>query len=78
MFCDYSKLVTLYKIGKVQFRFLGANSFYPKAKNERFTAASSRCRQNLENDKFTSWFGRLRQNINLVLSNELIKVKLPP
>ena len=34
-----------------------------KAKRERFTAASSRCRQNLKYENFRSSFGRLRQNI---------------
>ena len=42
---------------------LGTNGFHVKAKNEKFTAASSRCRQNLKYENFTSWFGRLRQNI---------------
>ena len=37
--------------------------FHVKAKNERFTAARSRCRQNLKYENFTSSFGRLRQNI---------------
>ena len=37
--------------------------FHVKAKSERFTAASSRCRQNLKYENFTSSFGRLRQNI---------------
>ena len=46
--CDYSMLITLYKIGGVQFRLLGTNGFHVKAKNERFTAASFRCRQNLK------------------------------
>ena len=41
-------LTTLYKIGEVHFRLLGTNSFHVKAKSERFTAASSRCRQNRE------------------------------
>ena len=41
------------------------NGFHVKAKNERFTAASSRCRQNLKYENFTSSFGRLRQNIAL-------------
>ena len=63
MFCDCSILVTLYKIGEVDFRFLGTNGFHEKAKNEKFTAASSRCRQNLKFENFTSSFGRLRQNI---------------
>ena len=56
-------LITLYKIGRVHFRLLGMNGFHVKAKNERFTAASSRCRQNLKYENFTSSFGRLRQNI---------------
>ena len=55
-------LITTYKIGGVQFRLFGTNGFRVKAKNERFTAASSRCRQNLKYENFTSSFGRLRQN----------------
>ena len=54
--------ITLYKIDGVHFRLLGTNGFHVKAKNERFTAASSRCRQNLKYENFTSSFGRLRQN----------------
>ena len=56
-------LITLYKIGGVQFRLLGTNGFHVKAKNERFTAAGLRCRQNLKYENFTSSFGTLRQNI---------------
>ena len=56
-------LNTLYKIRELHFRFLGTNDFYVKAKNERFTAASSRCRQNLKYENYTSSIGRLRQNI---------------
>ena len=63
VFCDYSMLVTLYKIGGVHFCLLGTNGFHVKTKNERFTAASSRCHQNLKYENFTSSFGRLRQNI---------------
>ena len=63
VFCDYSMLVRLYKIGGVHFRLLGTNVFHLKLKNEGFTAASSRCRQNLKYENFTSSFGRLRQNI---------------
>ena len=37
--------------------------FQAKAKNEKFTAASSRCRQNLKYENFTSSFGRLSQKI---------------
>ena len=56
-------LFTLYKIGGVRFRLFGSSSFHVKAKNERFTAACSRCRQNLKYENFTSSFARLRQNI---------------
>ena len=41
-------LVTLYKIGEVHFRLLGTNGFHVEAKNGRFTAAGSRCCQNLK------------------------------
>ena len=54
-------LLTLYKIGGVHFRLFGANGFHVKANNERFTAASSRCGQNLKYENFTSSFGRLCQ-----------------
>ena len=63
VFCDYSVFITLYRIGEVHFRLLGTNGFHVKAKSERFTAASSRCRHNLKYENFTSSFGRLRQNI---------------
>ena len=56
-------LITLYKIRELHFRELGTKGFHVKAKTERFTAASSRCRQNLKYENFTSSFGRLRQNI---------------
>ena len=56
-------LVTLYKIGEEHFRLFGTNRFDVKAKNERFTAASSRCRQNFKYENFTSSFDRLRLNI---------------
>ena len=42
-FCDYSMLITLYKIGELHFHLLGTNGFHVKAKSERFTAASSCC-----------------------------------
>ena len=60
---DYSMLITLYTICGVHVCFLGTNGFHVKAKNERFTAASFRCHQNLKYENFTSLFGRLRQNI---------------
>ena len=63
VFYDYLVLITLYEIGELHFRLLGTNGFHDKAKSERFTAASSRCRQNLKCENFTSPFGRLRQNI---------------
>ena len=55
-------LISLYKIGGAHFRLLGTNGFHVKAKNERFTAANSRCRQNLKYENVTSSLGRLRQN----------------
>ena len=56
-------LITLYKIGELHFRLLGTNGFHVKAKSERFTAATPRCRQNLKYENFTSSFSRLRQNL---------------
>ena len=56
-------LMRLYKIGELHFRLLGTSGFPIKAKSERFTAVSSRCRQNLKYENFTSSFGRLRQGI---------------
>ena len=47
----------------MQCYLLGTNGFHAKAKNERFNAASSRCRQNLKKENFVSSCGRLRQNI---------------
>ena len=46
-------------------RMFGTNhyGFHAKAKNERFTAAASRCRQNPKCEIFMSSFGRLRQKI---------------
>ena len=61
VFCDYSMLITLRKIGEPHFRLLGTNGFHAKAKSQRFTAARSRCRPNLKYENFTSSFGRLRQ-----------------
>ena len=57
-------ILTSYKIGEVHFRLLGTNGFHVKAKNERFTAAGSRCRQNHKYENFTSLFGRLRLSKN--------------
>ena len=56
-------LVTLYKTGEVHFRLPDTNGFHVKAKNQRFTAAGSRCRQNFKNENLTSLFDRLRQKI---------------
>ena len=56
-------LVKLYKVGEMQFRLLGTNGFHIKAKKERFSAASWRCRLNLKYENFTSLFDRLRQKI---------------
>ena len=51
-------ILTTYKIGEVHFRLLGTNGFHVKAKNGRFTAAGSRCRQNLKYVNLASLFGR--------------------
>ena len=48
----------LCKISEVYFRLLGAIGFHVKAKNERFTAASWRYRQNLKYENLSSSFGR--------------------
>ena len=56
-------LVTMYKIGEVHFRLFDTNGFHVKVENYRFTAAGSRCRQNLKYENVTSSFGRLRQQI---------------
>ena len=55
--------MALYKIGEVHFRMFDTNGFHVKAKNERFTAAGSRCRQNLKFENLMSSFGRLRRKI---------------
>ena len=55
--------MALYKIGEVHFRKFDTNGFHVKAKNERFTAAGSRCRQNLKFENLMSSFGRLRRKI---------------
>ena len=73
--CDYSMLITLYEVGGMHFHLLGTNGFHAKAKNERFTAASSRCRQNLKYENFTSSFDRLRQNICFRLLDDLKNVE---
>ena len=52
------------RIGEVYFRWIGTNGFHVKEENERFTAAVSRCRQNLKYEKFTSSFDRLRQKLH--------------
>ena len=60
MFCNYSMLVALHRIGKVQYRLLGTDGCHVKAKNEGFTAAGWR-RRNIKYQYFMSSFGRLRQ-----------------
>ena len=48
-------------MGRVPFQLTGTNVFHVKAADERFTAATLRCRQNLKLGIFTSSFGKLRQ-----------------
>ena len=40
------------QMGEVYFRLPGTNGLHAKAKIERFTAAGSRCRQNLKNEYY--------------------------
>ena len=54
-------MVKLYEEGEVHFRLLPTNDFHIKPENERFAAASSRCRQNLIYENFMPLLGRLRQ-----------------
>ena len=63
-------LITLDKISGVLFCLLGTNGFRVKAKKERFTAASSRCRQNLKYENFPASFGSTI--IFLHLTNQII------
>ena len=56
-------LIKLCKIGEVHFGLFYSSAFLVKAKNERFTAAESRCHQNLKFEHFESSFGRLRQQV---------------
>ena len=51
---NYSMLVMLLPL-------IGTNDFHVKAENERFTAAGSSCRQNIQFENFTSLFRRLLQ-----------------
>ena len=65
--CVKSSLLRLFRVDHVvqnrrtALSLACTNGFHDKAK--RFTAASSRCRQNLKCENFTSSFGRLRQSI---------------
>jgi len=77
MFCDYSTLVTLYKIGEVNFRSLGANGFHVKAKNEIYTAAGSRRSQNLKYESLAHYVRKYHQKACRTIifrysSNEII------
>ena len=50
----------LYKIRQGHFRLLDTNGFHAGANNERISAASSRCRQDLKYENFSSSFGILQ------------------
>ena len=67
-------LIPLYKIGGVLFRLLATNGFRVKAKKERFTAASSRCRQNLIFEVLTTTRARSR-SFALCLYMKTIRAK---
>ena len=51
----------MYKIGELHFRLLVRMDFHVKAKNERFTAASSRCRQNISRRRLPDYVKTLHQ-----------------
>ena len=65
--CFKLSVLRLFIVGHVvqtrrsAFSFAWHEWFHVKAKNERFTVASSRCRQNLKYENFTSLSGRLHQ-----------------
>ena len=63
MLCDFSNLISLFKIGEVHFCLVGTNGFHSKAENERFTAGSSRCNHNLMYENFRLSFGKLGPKI---------------
>ena len=46
-------LVTLYEMGEASFRLLGTIGFHVKAEELIFTAAGSRCLQNLKYENLT-------------------------
>ena len=48
VFCDYSMLVTMHKIGNAHFRLFGMNCFRVETENTRFTAGSSPCCQKVK------------------------------
>ena len=62
-------LLRLFHVGHVvqnrrsAFSLAWSSGFHVKAKNERFTAASSCCLQNLKYENLTPSFARIRQNI---------------
>ena len=58
---NYYMLVTLHESSEVSFPLIGTTDFHVKAENERFTAAGSSCRQNVQFENFTSLFRRLLQ-----------------
>ena len=51
---NYYMLVTLHESSEVSFPLIGTTDFHVKAENERFTAAGSSCRQNVQFENFTS------------------------
>ena len=67
-------LIKLCKIGEVHFGLFYSNAFHVKAKNERFTAAESRCHQNLKFEHFKSsgslrsYDGNCKENVSLKLN----------
>ena len=54
-------------MGEAFFHLIGSNGFHVKAGNLSFTAAGSRCRQNLKFENFTSSFWSQKICLNAII-----------
>ena len=61
MFYDYSMLLTLCEMGEESIHLLARTVINEKLEKERFVAAGTRCRLNLQFEVFKPSFGTLRQ-----------------
>ena len=68
-------LVTCDKIGEVHIRILATNGCHVKAKNERFNAMSSFCRQDLKScRRLADYYGR--PNVSIFAKFHSLSLKL--